>query len=332
MFGGVHDVEESEEGIESEFFDDLYAWNVDRNRFFPLTLRRAKASTKKQQPIRVRDRGKADEEELLRNLAALETRGTIADADEMKMDIDEQPALETVNEKNDFPIRFEMPHRRFNAQLAVQDDTLFIFGGTFEKGDLEFTFNDMFSIDLGRLDGVREIFYREPENWNTKMDESDEDDESDEEFDGDSGSDDAMSIDASSTAPPEASAPPAESVDMSSGSQPSEGATETEPSTSAQEDPRPFPRPFEYLRDFYVRTSTDWQTLVLERMKYGGTNTTSEQSVKELRKRAFDEAEERWWDCREEIRALEDEQEAAGIGEVVSIADRGTESAGARRR
>ena len=46
MFGGVHDVEESEEGIESEFFNDLYVWNIDRNRFFTLTLRRPKAPNK----------------------------------------------------------------------------------------------------------------------------------------------------------------------------------------------------------------------------------------------------------------------------------------------
>src|SRR5699024_9217697 len=40
MFGGVHDVELSEEGIDSEFFDSMFAWNTDRNRFFPLNLRR----------------------------------------------------------------------------------------------------------------------------------------------------------------------------------------------------------------------------------------------------------------------------------------------------
>jgi hypothetical protein len=333
MFGGVHDVEESEEGIESEFFDALYAWNIDRNRFFQLTLRRAKAPAKKQQVTRARDRGKADEEELLRNLAALETKGTITDADDMEMDIDQELAVETVSEKKDFPIRFEMPHRRFNAQLVVQDDTLFIFGGTFERGDQEFTFDDMFSIDLGKLDGVREIFYREPENWNTKMDESDEaDEEGDEESDGQSDSDDAMSIDASSIAPTEASTAPNELTEISSGPQFSEMAIETETNTSAQEDPRPFPRPFESLREFYARTSIDWQTLVLDKLKYGGANATSEQSIKELRKKAFDEAEERWWDCREEIRTLEDEQEAAGIGEVVSLADRSAESGGGRRR
>ncbi len=56
-------------------------------------------------------------------------------------------------------------------------------------------------------------------------------------------------------------------------------------------------------------------------------------SVKEIKTRAFEMSEEKWWDCREEITALEDEQEASGIGEVVALADR-TEAAGGvgRRR
>jgi hypothetical protein len=80
LFGGVHDVEENEEGIESEFFDGLFAWNIERNRFFQLSLRRAKVTNKRPaaQVSRGRNRGKADEEELLRNLAALETDGTLA--------------------------------------------------------------------------------------------------------------------------------------------------------------------------------------------------------------------------------------------------------------
>jgi hypothetical protein len=41
--------------------------------------------------------------------------------------------------------------------------------------------------------------------------------------------------------------------------------------------------------------------------------------------------EERWWDCREEVTALEDEQEAAGIGEVVRLEDREGGGAGRRR-
>ena len=56
--------------------------------------------------------------------------------------------------------------------------------------------------------------------------------------------------------------------------------------------------------------------------------------VKEIKTKAFEMSEEKWWDCREEITALEDEQEAAGIGEVVSLADKGSGAAtgGAGRR
>lgn len=63
-------------------------------------------------------------------------------------------------------------------------------------------------------------------------------------------------------------------------------------------------------------------------------------AIKEIKSKAFELSEEKWWDCREEITALEDEQEAAGISEVISLAERGGAGgaggagggAGARRR
>ncbi|KAG9789496.1 Kelch repeat-containing protein 3 [Exophiala dermatitidis] len=332
-FGGVHDVEESEEGIESEFFNDMFIWNIDRNRFFPLTLRRPKAGGAKKQAVapRGRDRAKADEEELLRNLAALQTKGSILGADEMEVERaprDNEPEPEPA--KKEYPVRFEMPHPRFNAQLCVQDDILYLFGGTFEKKDVEITFADLYAVDLGKLDGVKELYYTEPANWNVTSQDSDEEmeDEDDEEGDSDMDTDeedndqDTSSVGAPSTAATEVTVPLAES----------ETAVETEPETSAEQDSRPFPRPFESLRDFYARTSEEWQRLVIESKKSRTTTTSTEQSVKELRKAAFEQAEERWWDCREEIRNLEDEQEAAGIGEVISMADRGAESGPGRRR
>ncbi|KAK5248291.1 Kelch repeat-containing protein 3, partial [Cryomyces antarcticus] len=138
QFGGVHDVEESEEGIDSEFFNTLYAWNIERNRYFQLTLRRPRGPPKKQQQQGAekgrRGRGKADEEELLRNLAALESKGSIAAAADGEM-FEPAAEVEDLPAKPEKTTTFEMPHPRFNAQLAVQDDVLYIFGGTFEKGD-----------------------------------------------------------------------------------------------------------------------------------------------------------------------------------------------------
>lgn len=327
LFGGVHDVEESEEGMDSEFFDALFAWNSDRNRFFPLALRRPKTTSKRQQATstRGRNRGRADEEELLQNLAALETKNSIPVQEDIEMDIDQAPQ-DDLQPKKEAIVHFELPHRRFNAQLTVQDDTLFIFGGTFERGDHEFTFNDMYGIDLVKLDGVRGIFFREPENWSINVDDeedSEEDDEgqsSDDEVDTDDMSIDTVSIAVTAQ------------TELSVLSGDIELAAEVEKETSAKDDPRPFPRPFETLRNFFSRTSSDWQSLLMEDMKSRGLAVGNESSVKELRKKAFDRADERWWDCREEVRALEDEQEEAGIGEVISIAERGTESGGGRRR
>ncbi|EZF35330.1 hypothetical protein H109_04031 [Trichophyton interdigitale MR816] len=330
FFGGVHDVEATEEGIESEFFDNLFAWNIERNRFFPLPLRAPKSGSKKQQAteraIKSRNKGKADEEELLRNLALLEAKANPSKAEaELLPETDDkdEDEPETTGKKS-LPVRFEMPHRRFNAQLTVQEDTLFIYGGTFERGDQEFTLCDMYSIDLLKMDGVREIFYEEPEHWNDAIvpdsdeEEEDEDDEDDDEGEEDENMEETSSITAPSTAATEITEPTSIEAEA-------EKEEEQEP---AVVDSRPHPRPFESLREFYSRSSTEWQDIVLAKLRE--KDSGAEMSVKELRKVAFDYAEEKWWDCREEITALEDEQAEAGIGEVVSMATRG--DSGPRRR
>jgi hypothetical protein len=332
MFGGVHDVELTEEGIDSEFFNTLFAWTTDRNRFFPLTLRRPRAPGKKQQAnqnAKSKNRGKADEEELLANLKALEAKVGIRDnEDDDDMETSTPQPEEPVEPSKPSVVRFEMPHQRFNAQLAVQDDTLFIFGGTFEKGDREFTFDDMYSIDLVKLDGVKEIFYREPENWNLlneaedsdeDMDDEDDEDEMDEEDEADA---EAMSLDTASPAPTDVTVPSV-SKDM-------EQLEVEESEEQIVNDGRPLPRPFESLREFFSRTSEEWQNIVMETVK--DKEQTSEKTIKELRKEAFSMSEEKWWDSREEIMALEDEQEAAGIGEVVNMSDRTENMGGAGRR
>ena len=327
LFGGVHDVEESEEGIDSEFFDTLFAWNIERNRYFQLTLRRARAA-----PIKLaedrggprRGRGRADEAELLRNLAALQATGTITGADIMEadnsMDVEEPPV------KPVKPILMTMPHPRFNAQLAIQDDVLYIFGGTYEHGDREYTFDEMWAIDLGKLDGVQEIYRREVENWQgsdeegSESESNDEDESEDEDVDGDS----SMGV---PLPPSETGATSTAAEALASGPITKTVVDEME---SEVRDDRPHPRPFETLRDFFARTTNSWQELGLESVRL--RDGTIDRSIKELRKVAFDLAETKWWDCREEITALEDEQEEAGIGEVVSMTERGGETGGASRR
>ncbi|KAI9721425.1 MAG: hypothetical protein M1828_005175 [Chrysothrix sp. TS-e1954] len=321
QFGGVHDVEDSEEGIDSEFFNTLFVWNVERNRYFSLALRRPKAGQKKPAAATEkarRGRGKADEEELLRNLAALETKGTVEAEVEglQRLPEDEEDAPE----KPEKAVIWEMPHPRFNAQLAVQDDILYIYGGTFERGDREFTFDELWAIDLGKLDGVKEIFRRELEHW-TDTTEADSDEEGDED-DEDSRSDASSSDETESHATEATEATTAITTPALSAYD-----DDTTLPSSSLNDTLPHPRPFETLRAFYARTSTTWQEYLLE-----DAGVSQVHSIKEVRKSAFERAEEKWWDCREEIRALEDEQEASGIGEVVSLEKGAGAGAGGKRR
>jgi N-acetylneuraminic acid mutarotase len=323
MFGGVHDVEDSEEAIDSEFFNQAFVWNIERNRYMPLALRRPKTNANKkaaqQANVSRRARGKADEEELLANLKALEAKvgaGSLDSDDELPKK--EEPDEEEI-ERPEKPRIYEFPHPRFNAALTVQGDNLYIYGGTFEKGDREFTFDELWSVNLNHLDGVMEIFKRDLEDWQGSDDEADSDDEDDEDDSEDDGSEDEEGTEAS-TAPTSVTDSPAPAP------VPDEGP---EDEISALTDTLPHPRPFESLREFYARTSEAWQNVIIDDLAFKGK--TGEKSPKEIKKMAFERSEEKWWDCREEIRALEDEQEAAGIGEVVSLADKEGGGAGRRR-
>jgi len=313
FFGGVHDVELSEEGIDSEFFQDLFVYNIDRNRMFSTLLRRPKVGGKARTAPRTRNRGRADEEELLRNLAALETTGKITtDTEDQATDIT-KPDEDPQSDKKEYPIKYEYPHARFNALLAVQDDTLYIYGGTFERKDIEITFSDLYAIDLNKLNGVKELYYIEPPNMNiTEIEEeSDEDEEDGFSTDDEDNNDDEMEIDSN---PDEIFSPTPTNIS----SPRTEPEPEIEETHLASQDPRPFPRPFESRADFFRRTTNEWQKYVLDYIR-----DAASLEIKELREKAFAQAEERWWDCREEVQALEDEQEAAGIGDVVSLAERG---------
>ena len=339
MFGGVHDVEESEEGIDSEFFNQLFAWNIERNRFFPLALRKARNPAKARGNERGgrRGRGQANEEELLRNLAALGTGKSVDDIYvETKTEEPEEPQLPPKE------VSMEYPHPRFNAQLTVQDDTLYIYGGTFEKGDREYTFDEMYAIDLVKLDGVKQIFRREPENWvGSEVSDGSEDDEegSDEvedddveDLEGDVKMTDTKQLFTESKRASKRKLQP-EPADEVIPVTTFDDTPEESTSTTSPDDNLPHPRPFESRREFFQRTGNEWQEALMTSLRWKGVQPET-LWVKEIKTKAFEMSEGKWWDCREEVVALEDEQEESGIGEVVALGERGDAGGGGvgRRR
>jgi hypothetical protein len=252
------------------------------------------------------------------------------------MEIDKTPEEEDQQELPSNELTLELPLPRFNAQLAVQNDVLYIYGGTMEKGDREFTFDELHAVDLGKLDGIREIFRREPENWigEEESDESDDDENlSDEAADEEDLEGDVRMSDAKTKLH-------AESKRKASGT-PNEETPSIDPpafddtpddANVRVEDSLPHPRPFETRREFFQRTGNEWQEALMTSLRWKGIQPET-LSVKEIKTKAFEMSEEKWWECREEITALEDEQDAAGIGEVVTLADRaGGDSSIGRRR
>ncbi|KAI1072174.1 hypothetical protein LB507_002873 [Fusarium sp. FIESC RH6] len=336
LFGGVHDVEASEEGMDSEFFNQLFAWNIERNRFMPLGLRKPRQQKKAATEPRGgrRGRAQANEEELLRQLAALETGASLDDADDIEIakkeeeQEDEKPARE-------MPVTMEPPHVRFNAQLAIQDDVLYIYGGTFEKGDREFTFDDLYAIDLGKLDGCKEIFSRPVEDWIESEDEDDEDDDEEDDEEDEEEEEEETSQPLHTPSKRKKKQDDTSEVSSEVSSEPSTPSEDDETETAATtvDDGLPHPRPFESRREFFVRTSNEWQEILMTSLRWKNIQPET-MAIKEIKAKAFELSEEKWWDCREEIMAIEEEQEAAGIQEVVSLADRGDAGAagGARRR
>ncbi|OAA64811.1 Kelch-type beta propeller [Cordyceps fumosorosea ARSEF 2679] len=301
LFGGVHDVEASEDGMESEFFNQL-----------------------------------ANEEELLRQLAALETGASLEDADDIELEKkEEEREREEQVPVKEMPVTMEPPHMRFNAQLTVQNDVLYIYGGTFEKADREFTFDDLYAIDLVKLDGCKEIFTRPVEDWVESEDEDDEDDEYDDEEEEDEDEDEDEDEEPKQqlyTPSKRGKKKDDDTVsEATAASETTEDDDDAETSATSVDDGLPHPRPFESRRDFFVRTSAEWQEILLTNLRWKNIQPET-MAIKEIKAKAFELSEEKWWDCREEITTLEEEQEAAGIQEVVSLAERGDAGGGARRR
>jgi hypothetical protein len=260
------------------------------------------------------------------------------------MEIDTLKDTPTETELPEKEVLMEFPHPRFNAQLTVQDDTLFIYGGTFEKGDREYTFDEMYAIDLVKLDGVKQIFRREPENWLGSDDEDSESDsemETDEEEDEEEekGDDVEMVDEKPLHSESHRKSKRKENVETAGPENEAESTptstvfddTPDDTSSATTTDDRPQPRPFESRREFFQRTGNEWQEYLMSSLRWKGIQPET-LTVKEIKTKAFELSEEKWWDAREEITALEDEQEAAGIGEVVTLADRAEGSGGVGKR
>lgn len=294
MFGGVYDYDESEEQIDSEFYNNLYSYQLESNRWYNLSLKPQRAKKQVQVKEKTRDE---DLEDILNSIlekAKLNDEDENEDMSQIEK-LKQQEEEEEVEEVVEYPVVNQLPHPRFNPATCVVDDTYYIFGGIYEKEDREFCLDSFYGIDLGKLDGVK-VFWEnlsELEEEIVGSDEEEEDEDDDEDDDEEEEKDD----------------------DDEDDEEPEEEEEEEEPEPEEEEfpDPRPWlphPKPFESLRDFYVRAGAQFLEWAI--------SSNRDSRGKYLKKAAFDLCEDRFWERREQVSIAEDNlEELGGVGEVI---------------
>ncbi|KAK3809541.1 MAG: galactose oxidase, partial [Benniella sp.] len=209
LFGGVFDDDVSEETLESTFYNDLYTYQIDTGRWFPMNLKRPKTAKKKKPKKSKQDQSETTKAQLATDkvtdaskdvdggdstevstkealaAAALAAAGIAPKAtptpeagkpepETSKNKNSGRPSKDNDDEVEEEPL---MPCPRYNPMLAVQKSTLFIYGGILEVRDREYTLDDFFSINLDKMNEYICLRQSEFESQLWLGEESDDDDD-----------------------------------------------------------------------------------------------------------------------------------------------------------
>jgi hypothetical protein len=77
------------------------------------------------------------------------------------------------------------PCGRINSSMVVGRDTLYLYGGMMEVGDREVTLDDLYTLDLNKLDAWNLVIEATKTDWVEPDDDDDDDEDEDDEDDED---------------------------------------------------------------------------------------------------------------------------------------------------
>lgn len=285
LFAGVED-DETEEDMESIFYNDIFALNLDRKKWFPMTLHKKKGKKSRRRRKKTPD----DKSGGVVAMESHEASASFADEgesedeceDEDEKDIDTTALEAALMEKEEDA----MPCPRFNAAIAVQKNVMYIVGGMIEKGEQEFTLDDIWAIDLNKLDEFREIkaLSQECSEWvESGEDDEGEDDADDEEDDDDVEMKESEEIDEDEE----------EEWKQRRGGR----RQRLRERVSQPESDHFTPKVNESLKDFFERTRPYW---------IGEVHEALGESGKTLRRIAFEWAFKRYWEIKPSLKELEE--------------------------
>lgn len=326
LFGGVVDMEVEGDVIMSMFMNELYGFQLDNHRWYPLELRKDKPAKNKTKDIK-RKESTNDVEANVDN-----------EGDEVMEDVEKaiggQPEVLGVSNQltkslsitkagsskssdvlsdsitQEAPPEAVKPSGRINACMAVGKDMLYLYGGMMEVKDREITLDDLYSLNLSKLDEWKCIIPASESEW-LEISEDEDDDDDDEADDNENDSEgDASQTDEDEESDEDAAKNVSSAVSLLKG----ESKTMRRKEKRARieqirvilglSDSQRTPVPGESLKDFYKRTNMYWQMAAYEHTQHTG---------KELRKDGFDLAETRFKELKpilDELAVLEAEQKA----------------------
>ncbi|XP_072291153.1 kelch domain-containing protein 4 isoform X2 [Eucyclogobius newberryi] len=188
LFGGVCD-EEEDETIEGDFYNDLYLYDTLKNRWFPAVLRGNKTEKKKRRRGKKGGAEGPEKEEEETPQGPIEVIKEIVTEDGTVMTIKEivpgaQEEEDEEEEEDDEEAAASAPLiepcSRSSALASVRQGKLFLYGGMFEVGDRQFTLNDMYCLDLHKMDQWEVLVEMDPKTQEWLEESESEDDEEEE--------------------------------------------------------------------------------------------------------------------------------------------------------
>ncbi|KAG7533686.1 Kelch-type beta propeller [Arabidopsis thaliana x Arabidopsis arenosa] len=339
LFGGVVDMEMEGDVMMSLFLNELYGFQLDNRRWYPIELRKEKSTKDKAKknleakPVVSNNDDEMDSTEEDESSAMTEQSDGVGSSDGISermavgltvdgirsnAESDKSKAVQGAKARLDPQVSVSeevvKPCGRINSCMVVGKDTLYIYGGMMEIKDKEVTLDDLYSLNLSKLDEWKCIIPATETEWVevSEDEEGDEDeDEDDSEDEGNSeesdDEDDEEEVEAMDV---DGSVKVGEVVAMIKG----EGKSLRRKEKRARieqiranlglSDSQRTPAPGETLKDFYKRTNMYWQMAAYEHTQHTG---------KELRKDGFDLAETRYLELKpilDELAILEAEQKA----------------------
>lgn len=343
LFGGVVDMEVGSDVMMSLFLNELYGFQFDNHRWYPLELRKEKSAKTKLK----KSSGESSEAALLdckvssvdknEDLEYNEDDDVDSSIDSMSLDLERsmtvgdgalvtsstaKPRGPTTTSSVQSSVLPEVvkPCGRINSCVVVGRDTLYIYGGMMEVKDREITLDDLYTLNLSKLDEWKCLIPASEPEWieaseGEEEDEDEDDEEDDSEEESGSGNDsdesdeeddekDAMEVDSKSTVEVGDAVAMLKGQGKSLRRKEKRARIEQIRASLGLSDSQRTPLPGESLKDFYKRTNMYWQMAAYEHTQHTG---------KELRKDGFDLAVARYKELKpilDELAILEAEQKA----------------------